>query len=734
MDPNAIEVRASADQEVARRASRGDRRRRTPPLELLATALLWLVFPQAAWAVQPVFDLVRLPGLTDAEHTDAQGHHISSARMLDGTGLVFGRSKRVPFAASGPGVLGTTGWVYDPIAAVTTRAALDTVPYAPIDQVCTNGVVETTALGFGIGSTSCDSPPFRSDLWAFDSHDRVKTFLGLSDPAHVSPIDGRPFTLLLPYAKGRISSSGHVTGTTTRWIPAQGESAWLYDSTTRATVRIGLLDAEHTAPDGAQESTPLLLSRAGNVAGYSARYVAGAFVGRSAWIHPPAAGVTRRVGLYDGDGRGSQGFTASDGSQESTIASLTASAHAAGHSTRFQGTDRKGLVAWRYRVADDSMIRIGLSDPMHTRADGERESAVIAASDAGHVLGSSTRYDGGTDPLTVTQWLFDAQSLATKAIGLFDPAHTDAEGLQSNRAHALSESGHVAGSAIRLGSSIPGNSPGNSVWIAHHSLPATKRIGLIDGATLGAASFTSTSGDQASEFGALLESGDVLGSSLAYQADQPIGSAVWYYDASDGTTRPIGLYGPRFTAPDGSFSSSATRWTETGFVAGSSAKPDQFQALWIYSAQTRENHEIVPPRPAAPGGFIVPEILFLSDDGGVVGQYTYFDGLSPDGIVRFFAWTPSGGTVFLDERIANGFRASGWIGIETITAVHDDRILGSGRRANGDVDGFMLVPLPEPNQTTIVSIGLIAGAWQVARRNRWPHLTPRSPAPCSGST
>ncbi|MBK7949566.1 MAG: hypothetical protein IPK00_12695 [Deltaproteobacteria bacterium] len=659
-----------------------------------------------------------LPGLTDAEHTDAQGNHVSTARAIDGTGLVFGSSLRVSPAPAGPADHGVTGWVYDPDTGVTTRAALDAVPYAPLDQICINGVSDTTALGFGLGGTTCGDITFPRYVWAFDSHDRVRTIVGLSDPDHTNPADGNVLNQLLPYSLGgRISPSGHIAGSTTRWQPSLGTSVWVYDSTSPQTTRIGLFDSQHTAGDGSQNSHPSLLSEAGNVAGFSERYIDGVWTNYTPWIHLSSTGVTRRVGFYDGDGRGSTGFTHADGHQESGLSVLTDSAYAAGSSARFQGSELFGTVAWRYRIADDSMVSLGLADPIHTRSNGSRDSAVTSANDSGDVLGTSTRYDGGTDPLSVTAWIFDGESLATHMIGLFDAAHTSAEGLQTNMPHVLSESGHVAGTAIRFSSSTPTTEQGSSVWIARAGDPVTKRIGLIDSATLGAATFSTSSGEQHSVFSALFESGDVVGLSSAFLADSPLGSATWYYDASTETTRPIGLYGLRFTVSDNSFTSYPTHWTESGFVAGAATGSDQYPVLWIYSAQSDVVSEIAPPNPPA-GVPVFPEILFLADSGWVVGRFTFFDGSSLDGTRRFFVWTPEGGTVYLDERIDHGFEAAGWVGIETIESVSGDRIVGSGRRSNGDVDGLMLVALPEPSQALLVSMGCLAAVARVARRSR----------------
>lgn len=691
--------------------------RRALPAFLLALATALPLAPRAAWSVQPVFELLALPGLTDAEHTHVQGVHVSTAQAVDGTGLVFGSSSRFLSGLEWPYWNGETGWVYDPNTGVTSRAGLDAVPYAPVDQYCNNGVFETTDLGFALGSTSCASPIY---FWAFDSHDRTRTLVGLSGPDYANPFDGRPLHQLLPYSEGRISSSGHIAGSTTRWQPTYGNAAWIYDSATRQTTRIGFFDAQHTAGDGAQSSFPALLSAAGNVAGYSERYDAGASASYSQWIHRPATGVTRRVGFYDGDGRGSTGFTRADGHQESATFALTDSAYAAGISRRFQGASDFGFVAWRYGIADDSMLALGLTDPAHTRADGARESGVSFASESGHVLGSSTRFDGGPDPLSTTPWLFDGASLSTTAIGLFDAAHTSAEGLHQNMHHDLTESGFAAGSASRLGISVPptSSSQGMSVWVARTGVAGATRIGLVDSATLGAATFTSSDGEQESGFQALLESGDVIGGSVAFLADQRIGVASWLYDASAGTTRPLGLYGPRFTAPDGSFSSGATHWTETGFIAGYSLAADQSRVQWVYSTQTDEMKEIAPPGAPDPAVPVLPEVLFLTDSGMVLGRFTFFDGTPPNWTTqRYFAWTPEGGTIYLDERIDDGFEEAGWVAIESIESVSGDRILGSGRRANGDVDGLMLVGVPEPSFATLVSIGCLAVAWRGARRH-----------------
>lgn len=680
----------------------------------LAATTAVLVGPRSAAAVQPTYGIVTLPGLTDAEHTDGFGLRVSDPLAIDGTGRVFGSSQRFLAGATEPTWHGVTGWVYDPISGETTRAALDAIPYAPPDQGFSNGVDQTTNSAFGLGGTSRIDSAFPRFVWAYDSRDGAKTLLGLSSPDHANPIDGSTFNRLSPYPERRITSTGFIAGMTTRWLPAPGESAWLYDSTTRSTSRIGLFDAAHVASDGTQYSEVVHLAEAGNVAGHSERYLGSSYAGRSAWIHRASTGTTARVGLYDGDGHGSQGFTRADGHQESQVSILTGHAFAAGTSQRFAGAEPNGLVAWRYRLADESLLLLGLDDPMHTHADGSRTSEPLFATDSGHVGGASSRYGGGSTPLGSTAWILDAGTLATTPIGLHDADHTTAAGEARSSLYALTETGYAAGTAQRFAPHESGVPASWSVWVARAGDHASARVGLVDTTTIGSASFTSSTGEQDSALFALFDSGDAIGVSLAYSADTPFATAAWYYDASAATTRPIGLYGPGYTAPDGSFASGITHWTATGFVVGWSTRTDGFPGLWIYSNATDQLAVIAPPQPSIGG--VHPTVDFVSPDGLVLGRFAFFVDSPPFVVERLFAWTWIGGTVYLDERISGGLSAAGWDQIETIRSIHDGRILGSGRRSNGDRGAFMLVPLPEPSRGLLIAVGGLAVAWMARGR------------------
>jgi hypothetical protein len=401
-----------------------------------------------------------------------------------------------------------------------------------------------------------------------------------------------------------------------------------------------------------------------------------------------------------------------DGHQESQVSILTGHAFAAGTSHRFAGAEPNGLAAWRYRLADDSLLLLGIDDPMHTHSDGSRTSDPLFATDSGHVGGVSTRYVGGSTPLGSTTWILDADTLATTPIGLYDAAHTTAAGEARSNLYALTETGYAAGTAQRFAPQASGVPASWSVWVARASDHATSRVGLVDTATIGSASFTSSSGEQQSDLFALFDSGDAIGTSIAYSADDPVATAAWLYDASSATTRPIGLYGPAYTAPDGSFASGITHWTDTGFIVGWSTRTDGFSALWIYSIATDQLAAIAPPQPTTGG--VHPTVDFVSPDGLVLGRFAFQDDAPPYVVERLFAWTWSGGTVYLDERISGGLSAAGWDQIETIRSIHDGRILGSGRRSNGDHGAFMLVPLPEPSGGLMIAMGGLAFAW-VAR-------------------
>ena len=108
-----------------------------------------------------------------------------------------------------------------------------------------------------------------------------------------------------------------------------GRITWLYDGVT--TQSIGLEGAEHTRSNGAQTSEFEQMNEGGHVRGYSLRYNGSSSnLGRSAWLYDGAA--THNIGLSGSE------YTRSDGYEYSRSEQMNQAGQVIGYSERFVDT------------------------------------------------------------------------------------------------------------------------------------------------------------------------------------------------------------------------------------------------------------------------------------------------------------------------------------------------------------------------------------------------------------
>ena len=293
---------------------------------------------QTAWLYDSASATTVRVGFVDAEHTGSGGVQLSSANLLNESGLVAGQSDRY----TGESYMGQSAWLYDNTSATTTR-------------------------------------------------------VGLVDAEHTGS-DGVRFS----YAN-LLSQSGLVVGQSDRYLDEQylGQSAWVYDSASATTARVGLVDAGAPEAAGSQYSYANFSSESGLVAGESARYTGSSHNGQSAWVYDGESAITTRVGFFDAD------HTAGNGYQFSDVDVLNDVGLAAGQSERWTGGNYLGRSAWLYDSAGDTTTRVGLSEAGHTRSDGTQYSYVSFLNDAGLAAGGSRRFAGagylGEEPGSTTQ-------------------------------------------------------------------------------------------------------------------------------------------------------------------------------------------------------------------------------------------------------------------------------------------------------------------------------------------
>lgn len=485
-----------------------------------------------AWTWTVASGTVRL-GLSDAEHISTSGTRQSFVAGLTDAGLVTGNSTRY----QGETTAGQSAWAWTANTGHTRLGFFDAA-HTLVDGSQSSSVRMNNEAGQVIGHSSLMAGG--SSAWSW-THAGGSVQLGLTDAEHTGSGSEKTSNA------ETLNQAGRVIGRSQRFGASSGDSgssAWTW-SAGSGTVRLGLTDADHTSAEGRRNSIGTGLNESGRVIGYSERFVGATdpfTPGRSAWTWTEVGGQVQ-IGLIGAE------HTQSNGFRSSTPAAVSATGWIAGQSQRFNGFADAGRSAWAWSSGGGT-VEIGLSDAEHTRNDGFRVSEPIWINGTDRVAGTASRFSGGDDT-GVSAWTW-SPSGGTVRVGLTDAGHT-ITGFQVNVPMAVSDSGHVAGTAMRA-------SNGQSVWVWSPVTGNTIRTGLTN------TQHTRTTGSvQRSVFLAMNDSGDVLGTADRYAGNSARGQSGWFFDADSGQTHALvfstNTVGTAFTTP--------AILTDSGIVLGS---------------------------------------------------------------------------------------------------------------------------------------------------------------------
>jgi hypothetical protein len=414
----------------------------------------------------------------------------------------------------------------------------------------------------------------RADVPGYDLH-----LLGLTDPEHTR-LDGFQLS-----TERDLNSLGQMVGVSKRFRSSLldlGQSAWFYDPAAALTLRIGLIDSEHTSFDGYRYSD-VLENDNGFAIGFSNRYNRTAlYRGQSLWSFNAATDITTRIGLVDAEN------TRADGYRYSVLQEMNDSGQALGFSNRYSGSLSIGQSLWFYDPSMLATTKIGLTDAEHTRSDGFKNSSGTLINGSGRVVGQSDRFNQGTVNLGQSTWSFSPTSGVTTRIGLTTgPEYTRADGFQNNLVDQFNLAGDVVGHTARYNGGA--NSLGQSVWYFNPgagSFGTTYAIGLSD------AEHTRADGTRGNFFDILTDSGDVVGHSNRYdQTSSLLGQSVWFFNGGSATTSTIGLIDDEHTSSNDTKNSSIVEVNAASQVVGLSTRYNQGstslgQSTWLYDPAT----------------------------------------------------------------------------------------------------------------------------------------------------
>jgi hypothetical protein len=266
-------------------------------------------------------------GLTGSEHTRNDGYKFSSGQQLNQAGQVSGVSYRY----TGNNSMGQSAWLYNGTSTIDT--GLTGAEHTRNDGFKASLGQQLNEAGQvrGISSRFEGSTFLGRSAWLYNGTNTVN--IGLTGTEHTRN-DGFKFS-----DSQHLNQAGQVIGYADRYNEGSswlGRSTWLYNGT--SSIDVGLTGTEHTRNDGYKYSHSLQLNEAGQIRGNSERFIGDEFLGRSAWLYNGTNTVD--IGLTGSE------HTTNDGYKFSDSQHLNHAGQVIGFSTRYVGYIDYGQDAW----------------------------------------------------------------------------------------------------------------------------------------------------------------------------------------------------------------------------------------------------------------------------------------------------------------------------------------------------------------------------------------------------
>ncbi len=663
-----------------------------------------LAMPVAtAWGQFPQFTIQRI-GLFDQEHTSATGTQEAVAvgflNAMSASGTVIGQSSR--YAGNTP--IGQSAWVWN--GSATLSIGLENPEHTDTDGTQNHRPLVQNARGQVIGSSARFTPSgdaIGGSLWTFDG---VATHeIGLLGPEFTAP-NGRRVNAYTnafpPFLIRPINAAGHVIGFATRFSSSgseTGTSAWAWNGTT--TQEIGLSGPGYggtlTQPLGnLRYSVPRSQSDTGLVAGISARYAeSGAYLGEDAWIWNGT--VTQAIGLT-----GPQ-YTTSAGLGYQSPIDQNRAGQVAGQAARLSPTgEGLGDDVWVWNAG--SVQQVGLTGPGYASGAGRQSSTIRLQNEAGQVVGESSRFAADGSSLGLDAWVW--RNGVTQRVGLDGVDHNASTGFRESQVLAQSEAGLVAGVSNRYTPSGQGN--GRDAW--GWNGVQTQQIGLTG------AAYTGSAGWQEVDFSlGVNAAGNVSGRSYRISGvDTRNGQDAWVWDGA--ITRQVGLVGGIYTGTGGHQESSVSISNAAGILAGRSMRITGVDGnlgrdTWYFDPSTGTSVPVIGSVRTS-DNYANSTPWFLSENGFLMGTYSFFAGGVGVGENRSFIFRPDLGFADLGNLLSGTLAAGGWDSLSGFgwgsgwpTALGFGSVIGQPN--NGGI--FILGTIPSPGAAVVLGLaGLVA--------------------------
>jgi hypothetical protein len=635
---------------------------------------------ESGWVFDTTDESTTRLGLLDPQYFVNPGNnHLTIPWFVNTAGQVVGITSTDPTTTAGRNL----GWFYDPTAGSTTRIGYSTLTNPPGLASDVFKFLKNDGFVAGVSNETNNGAPY---AWAFDPASSITRQIGLPE----STVTGPGTNPIMQTVNG-VSDGDQVAGTSFRQgdssSPASGPAVWIYDPRTLVTKRIGFFDVAHTLAAGQQQSEFKGINPLGLVAGRSYFQGTSSQFG-DAWLYDPSIDLTRSIGF----GNPATGTQWSD-----DVVAITPQNRVYGTST-----SSNTIRTWVYDYAAATTTIMGLTTGDNVLSNGGSQNSIVARTNSGFVLGHAKRGVGDTrDPFNRTPWVYDPTTGITHAAGLTAGGYTTTGNGRWATALQINEIGQAIGTS-RLFSGTPSNVVRDSSWFFDPTTSTTTEIASAVAVAKQASTNTPN---------ALNNNGQVVG--IARNTTSNKGDFVWFYDNSTkNVTSDFDVRNQYTVRTSGGADLFIDQLTDSGLVLGESTRfssPSNSigKTQWLYDFRTKTTYDLTFSQKAGSGDAYT-NVVHLSDDGTMFGEYDSYSGSSLLGR-RYFYWSIPLGFIDLQSLVAGDISGAGWrdlvhssgfsLGLQYVS---DGLLIGRGLRSNGNNLPFALILVPEPNAALLL--------------------------------
>jgi hypothetical protein len=558
-------------------------------------------------------------GLYDDGHTRLDGVQNSAPHYRMNESVLLGHSSR----AHSPTVfVGESAWAFDVNSGLTTRAGLYDAEHQS-GRLLHNQWQGTSAgvLAYGQAQRNNAQGTLSGvSAWVYDTRSRLSTRVGLLGELYVG--GGYAWSAI-----SQITATGHVLGRSSYRAGTNWERSdhWVYDHTTGVTLRLGLgSGAPRTAADR-DYTEDISMNDAGQIVGTTSGLMT--LPSSEAWRLDAGAAAARVIGL-----RGAPFESAFDGVRD-TVGRIRADGTVYGGTIRWRSDGAHDRHAWINHPVAGTREVLGLrraSDEGRPIARADGLARVFAT---GTAVGTTSRRSV-SGQLSQEVWVRDESGV--REIGLREPGLAGAEGPTEWTLNVYDDGAVVGASGVRAANEVVGN----KLWLHDIASRRTHKLGLSGGR------YTGSDGREEGRYVGRSATGHYFGEATSFAGVTPSFTQAWVWSAATQKTTELGLNGPDYIYNGRLLSSTISLLSDSGVAAGTSVRvnitaPTAASAsvgsvAWYYDPATGISHDVLAgaanvvrrsdnyasatAEVLTPEGYLLGRYRQIDDEAGVYGR------------------------------------------------------------------------------------------------------------------